>query len=51
MANGSPISDSNEKEPTEGYDLHTTIDVNIQDISHNALLTQLEQFEAEHERL
>ena len=50
IANGQwkPISDSNEKEPTEGYDLHTTLDVNIQDITHNALLTQLEQFEAEH---
>ena len=50
IANGQwkPISDSNEKEPTEGYDLHTTIDVNIQDISHNALLTQLDKFEAEH---
>jgi len=50
IANGQwkPISDSNEKEPTEGYDLHTTIDVNIQDIAHNALLTQLEKFEAEH---
>ena len=50
IANGQwkPISDSNEKEPTEGYDLHTTIDVNIQDIAHNALLTQLEKFDAEH---
>ncbi|MFQ3341798.1 MAG: cell division protein FtsI (penicillin-binding protein 3), partial [Flavobacteriaceae bacterium] len=50
IANGQwkPISDSNEKEPTEGYDLHTTLDVNIQDITHNALLTQLERFEAEH---
>jgi len=50
IANGQwkPISDSNEKEPTEGYDLHTTIDVNIQDIAHNALLSQLEKFEAEH---
>jgi cell division protein FtsI (penicillin-binding protein 3) len=50
IANGQwkPISDSNEKEPTEGYDLHTTIDVNIQDIAHNALLGQLEKFEAEH---
>ena len=50
IANGQwkPISDSNEKEPTEGYDLHTTLDVNIQDVAHNALLTQLEQFEAEH---
>lgn len=50
IANGQwkPISDSNEKEPTEGFDLHTTIDVNIQDIAHNALLAQLEKFEAEH---
>ena len=50
IANGQwkPISDANEKEPTEGYDLHTTIDVNIQDIAHNALLGQLERFEAEH---
>ncbi len=50
IANGhwKPISDSNEKEPTEGFDLFTTIDVNIQDIAHNALLYQLEKFEAEH---
>ena len=50
IANGQwkPISDSNEKEPTEGYDLYTTLDVNIQDIAHNALLSQLEEFEAEH---
>ncbi|MDA0793114.1 MAG: penicillin-binding protein [Bacteroidetes bacterium] len=50
IANGQwkPISDSNEKEPTEGFDLHTTIDINIQDISHNALLQQLEYYEADH---
>jgi cell division protein FtsI (penicillin-binding protein 3) len=50
IANGQwkPISDANEKEPTEGYDLFTTIDVNIQDIAHNALLGQLEEFKAEH---
>ena len=50
IANGhwKPISDSNEKEPTEGFDLFTTIDVNIQDITHNALLSQLEKFEADH---
>ena len=50
IANGQwkPISDSNEKEPTEGFDLYTTIDVNIQDIAHNALLGQLEKFKAEH---
>jgi len=50
IANGQwkPISDSNEKEPTQGYDLRTTLDVNIQDIAHNALLGQLEAFEADH---
>ena len=50
IANGQwkPISDSNEKEPTEGYDLHTTLDVNFQDIVHNSLLSQLEKYKAEH---
>ena len=50
IANGQwkPISDSNEKEPTQGFDLKTTLDVNIQDIAHNALLGQLEKYEAEH---
>ena len=50
IANGQwkPISDSNEKEPTQGFDLKTTLDVNIQDIAHNALLSQLEKYEAEH---
>lgn len=43
-----PINDVNEKEPTEGFDVHTTINVNIQDISHSALLGQLEKFNAEH---
>lgn len=50
IANGQwkPINDNNEKEPTEGYDVFTTINVNIQDVTHHALLRQLEQFEAEH---
>ena len=43
-----PINDKNEKEPTEGFDIHTTINVNIQDIAHAALLEQLEKFEADH---
>ena len=43
-----PISDVNEKEPINGHDVITTIDVNIQDITHHALLKQLEYFEAEH---
>lgn len=50
IANGQwkPINADNEKEPTEGYDLYTTIDINMQDIAQNALLKQLEDFEAEH---
>lgn len=43
-----PISDVNEKEPIDGHDVITTIDVNIQDITHHALLKQLEIFEADH---
>ena len=43
-----PISDANEVEPQDGLDVFTTIDVNIQDIAHHALLKQLELYEAEH---
>jgi cell division protein FtsI (penicillin-binding protein 3) len=43
-----PIYDFNEVEPKDGYDVYTTIDVNIQDIAHHALLKQLEFYEAEH---
>ena len=43
-----PINDNNEKEPTEGYDVYTTLNINMQDIAHHALLAQLEKFEADH---
>ena len=43
-----PIGDANEVEPQDGYDVVSTIDVNIQDIAHHALLRQLEEYEAEH---
>ncbi|WP_299050419.1 penicillin-binding protein [uncultured Polaribacter sp.] len=43
-----PINDINEKEPVDGHDIITTIDVNIQDITHHALLGSLEYFEADH---
>ena len=43
-----PINDVNEKEPIDGHDIITTIDVNIQDITHHALLSSLEYFEADH---
>ena len=43
-----PIVDYDHVEPVDGYDVYTTIDVNIQDIAHHALLEQLEYYEAEH---
>jgi cell division protein FtsI (penicillin-binding protein 3) len=43
-----PIGDYNQIEPQDGYDVYTTIDVNIQDIAHHALLAQLELYEADH---
>jgi len=43
-----PINDNNEKEPVDGKDIVTTIDVNIQDIAHHSLLKQLEYYNAEH---
>ena len=43
-----PISDNNEKEPIDGKDIVTTIDINIQDIAHHSLLRQLEYYNAEH---
>ncbi|NGZ88838.1 penicillin-binding protein [Psychroflexus maritimus] len=43
-----PINDINEIEPIDGYDVVTTLDVNIQDIAHHALLEQLEIYEADH---
>ena len=43
-----PVSDYNEKEPRDGYDLHTTLNIEIQDVAHHALLKQLEYYEAEH---
>lgn len=43
-----PIADYNEVEPKDGYDIYTTIDVNIQDIAHHALLEQLEKYKADH---
>ncbi len=43
-----PINDNNEKEPINGKDIITTINVNIQDIAHHSLLRQLEKYEADH---
>jgi len=43
-----PVFDDNEIEPQDGYDIVSTLNVNIQDIAHHALLKQLEYYEAEH---
>jgi len=43
-----PIFDAKEVDPIDGKDIVTTINVNIQDIAHHALLSQLEKFKAEH---
>ena len=43
-----PVSDKNEVEPRDGYDIITTIDIALQDVAENALLTQLRKHEADH---
>ncbi len=43
-----PIADFDQVEPQDGYDVYTTIDVNIQDIAHHSLLKQLEIYDADH---
>lgn len=43
-----PVFDENEVEPQDGYDVISTINANIQDIAHHALLKQMEYYEAEH---
>jgi len=43
-----PISDANQIDPQDGYDVISTIDVYIQDIAHHALLKQLELYQADH---
>lgn len=43
-----PLSDNDDIEPQDGYDLVTTIDINIQDVAEDALLRQLEKQQAEY---
>ena len=43
-----PMTSYYERDPIQGYDIHTTIDTEIQDIVHHELLHQLENFEADH---
>lgn len=43
-----PVNDNNEIDPKDGYDVVTTIDVNIQDVAESALKKQLELNNAHH---
>jgi cell division protein FtsI (penicillin-binding protein 3) len=43
-----PINDANEIEPRDGYDIITTLDVDLQDVAENALYEQLYQHGADH---
>lgn len=43
-----PIDEDNGKEPEDGSDIYTTIDVNIQDVAENALENQLKQHSADY---
>lgn len=43
-----PIGQENIVEPQDGYDVISTIDINIQDIAHHSLLGQLEKYNADH---
>jgi cell division protein FtsI (penicillin-binding protein 3) len=48
MGQWKPIGLDNIVEPKDGYDVISTIDINIQDIAHHALLAQLEKYKADH---
>ncbi|MCF8346078.1 MAG: transpeptidase family protein [Bacteroidales bacterium] len=46
--NWMPVSDKNEIDPRDGYDVVTTIDIDLQDVAENALHTQLKKHDAAH---
>ena len=43
-----PIINGEKTEPVNGYDVVTTIDINIQDVAENALLAAVEKYQAEY---
>ncbi|HKK63712.1 MAG TPA: penicillin-binding protein 2, partial [Bacteroidales bacterium] len=43
-----PVSDKNEIEPRDGYDVISTIDIELQDVAEYALLSQLQKHDADH---
>lgn len=50
IANGQwkPLTNDYQQEPIDGLEIWTTLDTNLQDVAHHALLGALETYEAEH---
>ncbi len=46
--NWKPVNASTDVRPIDGYDVHTTIDINLQDVAQNALLRAVSTYEAEY---
>lgn len=44
--NWKPVNVASDVRPQDGFDIHTTIDINLQDVTQNALLRALKKFEA-----
>tara|TARA_R110000823_G_C15953038_1_gene502651 strand:+ start:63226 stop:65331 length:2106 start_codon:yes stop_codon:yes gene_type:complete len=44
--NWMPVNVASDVKPRNGYDVYTTIDINLQDVAQNSLLRQLEKFGA-----
>ena len=43
-----PVYDRTEQRPINGYDIHTTIDVYLQDVTESALLSELKKHQADY---
>jgi cell division protein FtsI (penicillin-binding protein 3) len=46
--NWKPLHDGSEVRPLDGYDIHTTINVNLQDVTESALLKALKDHDADY---
>lgn len=46
--NWKPVNASTDVRPIDGYDVHTTIDINLQDVAQHALLRAVSTYEAEY---
>lgn len=44
--NWKPVNVASDVRPEDGYDVHTTIDINLQDVAQNALLRALMKYQA-----